>query len=188
MNRILMPLAILVLLLIVAVAALGLSLRAGDIRDVADESARRLATVHRLAGVGTGLVAILVHSMAATYFIGTSRWCREVAEAYRLDAEWLRRSQSLKRRTFPFAALGMLAAVALVASGGAADTAPVMRVQAPWGLTWTDVHFATAAVILAFTAYTFLVEWRNITANQVVIAQVMAAVGRIRTERGLDRA
>ena len=79
--------------------------------------------MHRLTGVLTALVVVLVNSLTVTYFIGTGRWCREVVEVYGLDQAFVTRSAKLKRSAFPFAMAGMLAIVAIVALGGAADPA-----------------------------------------------------------------
>ena len=59
------------------------------------------ATVHRLMGVATAMVVVLVNSIAVTYFIGTGRWCKEVVETYRLDSDLVRRSSAFKRGPFP---------------------------------------------------------------------------------------
>src|SRR5687767_3656973 len=60
-------------------------------------------TIHMLLGAGGALMAILVNSITITYFIGTSRWCKEVCETYRLPGELAERSTRLKRSTFPWA-------------------------------------------------------------------------------------
>ena len=39
-----------------------------------------------LTGTSAALAVVFVHSIAVTYFIGTSRWCKEVTETYQLDA------------------------------------------------------------------------------------------------------
>ena len=59
-------------------------------------------------GLGSALVVVFVNSIVVTYFIGTSRWCKEVVETYSLDRGLLRRSVILKRRTFPWAVMAML--------------------------------------------------------------------------------
>jgi hypothetical protein len=187
MTRIHASLAVLTLFLLAAVGGLGLALRGTNIRDPFDSTAQTWATVHRLAGITVGLLVVLVHSIAATYFIGTGRWCREVAEAYGLDRSLVIQSSRLKRSAFPFAAGGMLAAVGLVASGGAADPGAALQVRPPAGLGWTDVHFATALVVIAFTAWALFAQRQAIAANQAVIGRIAGEVARIRAERGLDR-
>src|SRR4051812_14846090 len=48
---------------------------------------RRNLTFHFYIGIASSLLAILVCSICVTYFIGTSRWCKEVVETYRLSPE-----------------------------------------------------------------------------------------------------
>ena len=79
----------------------------------------------------------------------------------------------------------MLIAVGIVALGGAGDPAGTFRGTPPPGLTWTNVHFMAAIVGLGFIAWASLQQYANITANQLVISDVMGEVKRIRAERGL---
>jgi hypothetical protein len=119
--------------LMMATAGLGLWL--GDLHGQTDPAVLRWGTVHRLSGVLAALVVVLVNSMAVTYFVGTSRWVREVVETYGLDAGLVTRSRRLKRSAFPFAVAGMLAVVGIVALGGAADPATGRRCRASVGST-----------------------------------------------------
>ena len=141
----------------------------------------RWATIHRLAGVATALVVVLVNSIVVTYFIGTSRWCKEVGETYGLEPSLLRRMTALKRRTFPWAVMGMLAVVGVVALGGAADPATGL----PHTADWVTPHLLGAMTGLLFIGWTFFVEWKNIHANHVAIEEVLAEVRKIRQDRGL---
>src|SRR5262245_53532612 len=43
---------------------------------------RQAMTLHMLLGCAAALVTLLVNSITITYFIGTSRWCKEVCETY----------------------------------------------------------------------------------------------------------
>lgn len=190
MNRIFYPLALLAVAAVSAVLVLGLYLHTKDVRNPTDVDAQRLATVHRLSGIAAGLVVLLAESVVVTYFIGTSRWCKEVSETYRLDGSFVARSNQLKRRTFPWAVLGMLTVVAMTALGGAADPATVFSVTplerlVGRNVTWADVHLLGALVGLAILVLGFYRMAVNIAANLTVINEVMAEVRRIRTERGL---
>lgn len=115
MTRMFTRAAIFAVALMAATAGLGLWL--GDLHGQTDPAVLRWATVHRLSGVLAALMVVLVNSMAVTYFVGTSRWVREVVETYGLDAALVDRSRRLKRRAFPFAVAGMLAVVGIVALG-----------------------------------------------------------------------
>jgi hypothetical protein len=190
-NRIFFPLALLALSAVSAVLILGLYLHTKDVRNALDADAQRLATVHRLAGIAAGLCVMLVDSVVVTYFIGTSRWTKEVSETYRLDPSFVGRSNRLKRRTFPWAVLGMLTVVAITALGGAADPASSFSVRpleqvGGAGLSWAEVHLLGALVGLAVILFGFYRMAANITANLSVINEVMAEVKRIRTQRGLE--
>ena len=210
MNRIFTPLAATAVLLMLIALVMGLGLRACDIRNPQDRAAQQWATAHRLAGVGVGLVVVLINSIVVTYFIGTSRWCKEVVETYSLDRELIDRTTRLKRRTFPYALLNMLIVVSVIALGGAADPGGAVQVnarverlqaaarddmggaqrsieaQAPDDALWGNLHFAGASLGLCFIAYAFFIQWHQIAENHQVIEEVMAEVKRVRTERGLE--
>jgi hypothetical protein len=179
-TRIFISLSWFAVVLMGATLVLGLSI--GDFHTNHDETMRRWATVHRLAGVGTALVVVLVNSIVVTYFIGTSRWCKEVSATYKLDASLVRRSTQLKRKTFPWAVVGMLGVVGVVALGGAADPATLL----PNTEQWVTPHLVGALCGLALVAWVFFVEGINIHANHGVINDVLAEVRRIREERRLD--
>jgi hypothetical protein len=166
MTRILTTLASLSLLLMAAALVTGLAI--GDLyaQPVASDETSRWATV----------------SVIVTYFIGTSRWCREVVESYHLDRALVVNSNRLKRRTFPLAVIGMLAAVGIVALGGAADPATLRSNTAAW-VGW---HLVGAIGGILLIAWTYVVAWNNIFAHHAIIEQIAAQVAAARRERGLD--
>jgi hypothetical protein len=186
-------LAAFALVFLLATFAVGLSLRSGNLHDASDKATQQRGTVHRLSGIAAGLVVVLVNSIVATYFIGTSRWCREVSETYGLSGEHVASSRRLKRRTFPLCVAGMLIAVAIVALGGAADPGVIIpKPEALFGwsslapVTWAQVHLLAAVLGIAAIVLIFVQQWNQIDANQEVIEGVLAEVRRIRTERGLE--
>jgi hypothetical protein len=115
MTRIFLTLASLSIILLVAAMMLGLSM--GDLYEqpVPSHETLHWATLHRLTGVAAALMVVFVESVVVTYFIGTSRWCKEVVETYQLDRASVLASNRLKRRTFPWALAGMLGVVAVIA-------------------------------------------------------------------------
>jgi hypothetical protein len=132
---------------------------------------------HIWLGIASALVAVLVNCISVTYFIGTSRWCREVVEAYSLNWELAERSRRLKRRSFPFAVLGLLTTVGIVALGGAADPAGNSTNAADWVLP----HLVAAGLGLLAIAIAFYVQANAVAANYGVIQEILAETQRIRS-------
>jgi amino acid transporter len=175
--------------LVCTAAALLLGIQVGDLHGVLDldtpeavrETTIERASVHRRAGVAAAIVVIFANSLAVTYFIGTSRWCKEVVASYALDTELLRRSVALKRRTFPWAVSSMLVIVGVVTLGASADPGTGMENTIDWVLP----HFLGSLAALAFLVLSFFVQAFNIRAHYEVINDIMAEVRRVREERGL---
>lgn len=148
-------------------------------------AAERWKSVHFLSGLLTAVIVMFVAGVAITYFVGTSRWCREVVDAYRLDPELARASAKLKRRTFPAVVVAMLGLVGVVALGAASDPGANLQMTAPGNIGWNDFHFAASLLGTALVAWSYYVAWTNITEHQLVMGKIMDEVQRIRAERGL---
>jgi hypothetical protein len=139
-------------------------------------------TLHMLLGSASALVSVLVSSITITYFIGTSRWCKEVCETYQLSPQLAEKSTRLKRSTFPWALVGIGAVILVVGLGAAAD---------PSGANWRHsaslvlVHYVAAMLCLVGVALAYWIQGRRIAENYVVIEEILAEVQRIRAERGL---
>lgn len=147
---------------------------------------RQRMTLHFYLGVAASILVILVNSVTVTYFVGTSRWCKEVAETYDLPAELQFRSTLIKRQTFPWAAAGMLAMVGLAALGGLSDPSiPLNQAHPGRSAAMVQWHYLAAMAILAFSAITFAVQAMKIGENYAAIQAILAEVQRIRTEKGL---
>jgi len=180
MNRIFIIICAGALTFMAAVAILGLSL---DLHHNLDNAGvKSWATIHRLSGLAAAIGVVFAHSVVVTYFVGTSRWCKEVTETYKLDNAFIQTSAALKRRTFPWAVCGMLAAVAVVALGGAADPATGRAGTE----SWAQIHLVGALTGMAFSAYAFYREYVNIRSNHGIINEIVAAVRQIREAKGLD--
>jgi hypothetical protein len=134
-------------------------------------------TIHMLLGAGSAMMAILVNCITITYFVGTSRWCKEVCETYNLPPDLAERSTTLKRSTFPWAVMGTLAVIAVVALGAAADPsgANFMRSE-----HFVLPHYIGAMVMLLVVAFSFWIQIGRIAANYAVIEEILAEVRRIR--------
>ncbi|MFZ4732372.1 MAG: hypothetical protein ACOYK7_07510 [Pirellulales bacterium] len=180
MEQVFGRVAVFAVALMAATACLGLWI--GDLHGQTDPAVLRWATVHRLSGVLAALLVVLVNSMAVTYFIGTGRWCREVAETYGLDEGFDRRSRRLKRRAFPLAMVGMLAVVGIVALGGAADPAS----GRPGTAAWVTPHLVGALGLMGAIAWCFMAQIPGIRRQHELVGEVLAAVREIRVARGLD--
>lgn len=152
--------------------------------DVAQsiEPLRQRTTVHMLFGVAGALVVVLVNSISVTYFIGTSRWCKEVAETYQLDPQVIARSNAIKRGAFPYALTSMLTIVGVIALGAAANPGT----SQPGTEFWVTPHLIGAFVGTGLIGWTFLVQIGRITLNNGLINEILAQVRAIREERGLD--
>jgi hypothetical protein len=169
--------------LLVTAMMMGLSM--GDLYEWPTPSHETLhwATLHRLTGVAAALMVVFVESLAVTYFIGTSRWCKEVVETYHLESEVIRSSNKLKRRTFPWALVGMLTVVGIISLGAAADPGAILG---PKAKSWANWHLTGAYLGIGLVAWTYLVAWNNIVANHAIITRLVAEVARFRQESGLD--
>lgn len=132
--------------------------------------------IHFWLGLSAALVTLLVHCLIFTYFLGTGRWVKEVALAYRIADDPLpRHTRELKRRTFPPALAAMLIAIATAAAGTGAQ----LR-EWPW-----QVHATLAVLTLLINYWAFRIEYRNVRMNADVIERVLDEVDRIRADRGL---
>lgn len=137
---------------------------------------------HFLLGVTSALAVVFVHCLVVTYFIGTTRWCKEVTETYSLDRRLVHESSRLKRRSFPWSLSAMLVIVVVIALGAAADPATGRRNLEPWA----TVHLIAACLGLLYVAASFYFTWNNVAAHHALIERIVAEVQRIRREKGLD--
>src|SRR4029079_700936 len=125
---------------------------------------------------------VLVNSITITYFIGTSRWCKEVCETYGLRAELIERSTRLKRSTFPWALTGIVSVILIVGLRAAAD---------PSGANWPRSaqfvlpHYLAAMIGLAVIAGAFWVQISRIADNYGVIEEILARVQSIGASKNL---
>ncbi|GBD35608.1 hypothetical protein HRbin36_00721 [bacterium HR36] len=124
---------------------------------------------HIISGLVTGIAVLLVHCLVFTYFLGTGRWIREVAEAYALaEEESLRPARQLKRQAYPSLMLAMLVTIAAIGSGAATHTDPASFI----GLT----HPIFAVLTLLANGWAFYRQWHAIRQNQVLLERIFAAV------------
>lgn len=140
------------------------------------EWAYTVSMFHILVSLVFVFGTLAVHCLIFIYFLGTGRWVKEVAIAYKLpDVPLPRLTRELKRRTFPPALAAMVVVIATAAAGMGA----FMQVW-PW-----PIHATLAIATLAVNAWAFSIESRDVTINAGVIEDVMREVERIRAEQGL---
>ncbi len=180
MLRIFPSLAILSLAVFLAALVMGFMI--GDLYDQPDQATLRLRGVHLLTGAAAAIAVVFVHSIAVTYFVGTSRWVKEVSETYRLDPAPLIRCTLLKRRTFPWCVVGMLTVVVVGALGAASDPGT----GRPDTASMASVHLVSVFAGLSLVCWTYFRVWLNIGENQLIIEEILEMVQTIRQERGLD--
>lgn len=174
MTRILLQLSAFNLLALLAAFGVGWAsfLQSRDLLALGPS----LFLLHIYLGLIAATTTLGVHCLVFIYFLGTGRWVKEVAIAYRIPDEPLPRlTRELKRRAYPVALIAMLVPIAASAAGAGAQT-----MQWPW-----VVHALLAVASLAVNAWAFFVEYRCVKINGGVIDDVMREVDRIRTERGL---
>ena len=167
----------------------------GDIaqaKQAVQEAEARIAkprdrkVIHFYLGVASSLLAMLVCSITITYFVGTSRWCREVVETYKLPSELAERSAALKRRTFPWAMMAMLTIIGVAALGGLSDpSTPVSQQNPHLPALMVQWHYLAAIGGMLLVAWSFWVQHLRIAEHYEVIQSILDEVQRVRREKGL---
>ena len=133
-------------------------------------------TVHMLLGSAASLMAILVSSITVTYFIGTSRWCKEVCDTYQIGGELAERAARIKRSAFPWALAGIVTIILIVGLGAAADPSGANFERAQ---SLVLPHYAAATIGLLILAVCFWMQMVRIAENYQTIEEIMAEVQRV---------
>ncbi len=178
MNRIFIVLVCIANLALAVTAVLGWSIE--DARSL-DPAAGASVGLHFLVALGASILALLVHAVVLTYFMGTGRWIEETSAAYQLGDEPRRINIQLKYRVLPGMVLCLLLVIATGALGATAD--PAARIN------WTaapTVHFLLAVSTLAINIGVSWVEGAAIARNGRLVQKVVESVRTIRRQHGLD--
>ena len=119
---------------------------------------------HFLLGLFTTLTALLVHSIAYTYFLGTNKWVKEVVRVYQMP-EWVAaQSKANKKKAFRFEFWSMTL-IAIAAWLGAGADAQGLNP------TW---HLAASSVALSFNLFAFFAEYAVIVSQSRLLLDVKA--------------
>ena len=146
------------------------------------EPPREKSRIHMVLGIMAGLVAVLVNCISVTYFIGTSRWCKEVVDTYQLPVDLVKTSTKLKRQCFPWSLSGILVVMLIVGLGAASDPG-TLRTTTP---QWVKPHLFAALFGITWIAISLMVQVIKIRDNTEVVDKILTLVHQIRLERGLD--
>lgn len=137
--------------------------------------------IHFQLGLASSLAVVLINSLSVTYLIGTSRWVREVCEAYGLDQKYIQTSDKLKRRTFPWSIMGVFCILTIIAFGAASDPGTLRPTTASW-VTW---HSTAAMIGASIILIAIFVQAMNLHENSQIINEVVGEVRKERQARGL---
>lgn len=182
MNRIFFTLALVSSLMLIAAMGFGLWIENAASRDPAEQA---IVFRHLFLAFGGLLVALMVHGLVLTYFMGTGRWMEETSDTYGLDEKWRKENGSLKYRTLPLMVGSVVMLITAGAFGAAADPASAVGFQGWLGVPAATWHLLVAMLALGLHLVTTFVEYFAIVRNGEVIQEVMQAVGQIRQENGL---
>lgn len=182
MNRIFFTLALVSSLMLMTAMGFGLWIDNAASKDPAEQA---IVLRHLFLALGGLLLALMVHGLVLTYFMGTGRWMEETSTSYGLDEKWRKENTSLKYRTLPLMVGSVVMLITAGAFGAAADPASTVGFQGWLGIPAATWHFLMAILALGLHLVTTFVEYFAIVRNGELIQEVMQAVGQIRQENGL---
>lgn len=178
MNRIFLTLSTLANLCLAWAFWLGWSIDDPRSRSIQAQAA---VTWHLLVAVFlAGVIVLLAHAVALTYFMGTGRWIEETCDAYSLGPAARQENIRLKYRALPGMVTCILLVLATGAFGAVSDPAANFQMAAA-----PTIHFALASITLSGNILASWMEYVCIARNGRIVKEVLAEVTRIRQERGL---
>lgn len=141
-----------------------------------------LMTRHMLLGILAALMTLLACSVSITYFVGTSRWFKEVVDTYKLEQSYVSLSQQTKRQSFRWSVIGAIAILVVVGLGAASEPTWA-NAQHSQGYVLPHYFAALGAMVLLIISFT--AQYISLATNATLIESVMSDVRRIRQKRGL---
>ena len=181
-TRVFLTLSVLSTILLAIVFMLGLNI--GD-ASVAEPEVQNAVSHHFLLACAGLVMAMLVHALVLTYFMGTGRWLEETSKAYKLSDSYRAEGQRLKYRSLPMMVAAIFMLVITGGFGGAADPASPVGFQGWLGVSPATLHLIVATCTLAINAIANLMEFRALERNGEIVRLVVEDVRRIREEHGL---
>lgn len=178
MNRIFLTLSIISNAALAATFVLGWAVR--DL-SLPDSSGVDLS-VHFLCGVAALTLAMLVHAIVLTYFMGTGRWIEETTTAYRMGTAFREQNIRLKYKTIPGMVGCLLLLIVVGGFGAAADPGAALDFAAA-----KTIHMVLGTLALLTNIAVSAREYLTILANGQLINEIMSQVQSVRRERGLDQ-
>jgi len=185
MNRIFLTLAIASSLMLLLTMGFGLWIDDAAARDAAEQAIVRR---HLILAMGGLIVALMVHGLVLTYFMGTGRWIEETTNSYGLDPKWRSENTRLKYRTLPLMVGTVFLLIGAGAFGAAADPASPVQFAGWLGMSAATWHFLIAMIAIGLHIMATVIEYLAICRNGELIQEVMNGVQRIRRENGLAEA
>jgi hypothetical protein len=183
MNRIFLSLAVVSTLLLMTAMGFGIG-----IENPAELEEQGMVGRHQLVAFGGLIVALMVHGLVLTYFMGTGRWIEETSTTYGLGDKWRKENTALKYSALPLMVGSVFLLITAGAFGAAADPASPVGFQGWLGLSAASWHFLIAILALGLHLIATIVEYFALSRNGELIQEVMAEVQRIRTAHGLANA
>ncbi|PHR97940.1 MAG: hypothetical protein COA78_26835 [Blastopirellula sp.] len=142
---------------------------------------RGRAGVHMVLGTLAAICTVLASCVCLTYFVGTSRWCKEVTEAYHFETALAERSANMKRLAFQLAVATMTTMMLLVAIGSlVSSTGDYFRA---WSPVMVTPHMIFGFAATALVAFIFLKQMQLVTENYQIIRQLSEQVQKVRQDK-----
>lgn len=176
MIQVFVGLALADLILLIAVAALGWITNDSD----------RLFVFHFGLGLFTVIYTVFMHMVAYVYFIVCGKIVGEAVERADLDQSLEQRAQSLKTRTFRFALLGILTAIATAILGARIDSVGISPEGDPDATRCAaalTTHMLCAIVMLIVQPIVMTIEYHNVESQVELNAEALAALEAARKSR-----
>lgn len=142
-------------LAVLALVVIGLAIDAGE----------SYAT-HALAGLGATLLAVFAQVWVLIFLLASGRLLARMERAGEVSADVLGEAARLRRRSWPWAVLAVLAVLAALISGGGVSSTYVSP----------PVHRAAFWLAVALQAVALWAEGRNLAAHDGLLARVKNAL------------